>query len=140
MHKIQHHPAFYIKQYHSILLRIILTSLVGFVWFTFTITLIIKNKGYISNISSSTDYFTIGFIYSWCIFLLSFYILLACILSYFLASRNWLKTSALIASILAISFLFGIFQIPYFFNVFISLEEEKWFFFFKWWEKKDYNL
>jgi len=137
--KIIHHPSFYIKKFNKLISIILLLAILQSIWAITIFYLNYKNILLFYLIFKKIklihldwlEIHTIIKIYSMYSLLHAFYIILACIMSYFLKSKSWFLSSLYFTLFPLVGFLFGIVQIPISLSFLKKIKSREWNIFFK---------
>ena len=137
--KIIHHPSFYIKEFNKLIFVILLLGIFQSIWAVIIFYLNYKNILLFYFIFKKINLIhldwleihTIIKIYSMYSLLHAFYIILACIMSYFLKSKSWFLSALYFSLFPFVGFLFGIIQLPISLIFLKKIKSQEWNNFFK---------
>ncbi len=140
--KIIEHPSSYIQVFNKYIYLFSLFAFLQFIWGVFIYILNQKNvllfyliyNKYIQSNLKWNDVYTFINIYCLYSILHSMYILLACLMSFFLTSRNWFYSVIYFNLFPLVGFLFGVIQIPFSIFILMKMRHSKWKQFFKYYD------
>lgn len=134
--RIFEHPAVLYPEFRQILYRLTTIAVLEKVWAVFVFMLSAYTPHFLENLTgyreTQSPFFGPGILYSMYSLMVGFYILLACFLTSFLSSPNWLKAALIFAIIPGPGFAFGLPQIPLVLSIWQKIRSDRFRDFFRW--------